>query len=214
LRRAALAVAALTISCASPPAQEPATRAETQVYYCPENYQFVARAGRENVWLFLQDGEVTLPAVSAASGAKYANATTTFWAKGDEALLETPQGAHKGCATHPSSGTWKEGRDRGVTFRATGNEPGWVVEIGEGGETTLSTDYGESRHRFSTPEPERAGDRLLYESTSESANIAIEIERKPCRDGMSGFPFQATVEVRVEGKSYRGCGNWIPNGGA
>jgi putative lipoprotein len=213
LKRAALAVLALTASCAAPPAQEPAARGETQVYYCPENFQFVARAGREDAWLFLQDGEVTLPAVPAASGAKYANATTSFWTKGDEALLETVQGAYESCSVRPSSGLWKEAADRGVTFRATGNEPGWILEMGNEGETVLIVDYGEKRHRFATAEPARAGDRLVYKSSAGSADIAIEIERKPCRDGMSGFPFQATVQVRAEGKSYRGCGNWIPAGG-
>ena len=207
MRRAALTIAALTSSCVSPPRQAPA---ETQVYYCPDGYQFVARAAQERAWLFMQDGEMTLPGVSAASGAKYANATTVFWTKGSEALLETPQGIHQGCGIHPSSGPWKEARERGVTFRATGNEPGWILEIVRGGETTLVTDYGESRYRFATPEPEMSGDRIFYESHSEPVNIVIELARTPCRDGMSGFPFQATVRISVDGKDYRGCGNWIP----
>jgi putative lipoprotein len=111
-----------------------------------------------------------------------------------------PEAFYNGCTTHPSSGPWKDARDRGVTFRATRNEPGWVLDIAGGGETALTSDYGEKRFRFATPEPEASGNRIVY--TSRTRDIAVEIERGLCRDGKSGFPFQAAVDVRAEGKRH------------
>lgn len=45
--------------------------------------------GTEAAVVTLPDQEpLTLPATEAASGARYSDGTTTFWNKGDEALVE------------------------------------------------------------------------------------------------------------------------------
>lgn len=40
------------------------------------------------VTVTLPDGTVALPQVESASGARYGDGTTTFWNKGNEALVE------------------------------------------------------------------------------------------------------------------------------
>ncbi|WOD41229.1 MliC family protein [Nodosilinea sp. E11] len=63
---------------------------DTTVFECPGGETITAQLiGTEEAVVTLPDQEpVTLPATEAASGARYSDGTTTFWNKGDEALVE------------------------------------------------------------------------------------------------------------------------------
>ena len=53
-----------------------------------------------NVTITLPDGELTLPQVISASGARYSDDTTTFWNKGNEATIEVDGTmVYEGCVT-------------------------------------------------------------------------------------------------------------------
>ncbi len=69
---------------------EAAVPSETAVFECPGGETIIAEFdGTETVVVTLPDQEpVTLAATEAASGARYSDGTTTFWNKGDEALVE------------------------------------------------------------------------------------------------------------------------------
>ncbi len=59
-------------------------------FVCPDGTELPAAFDNNNhtVTVQLPDGEVTLPQAESASGARYSDDTTTFWNKGDEAMVE------------------------------------------------------------------------------------------------------------------------------
>ena len=71
-------------------AEETMAADETVAFDCPGGETITAQfIGTEEAIVTLPDQEpVTLPATEAASGARYSDGTTTFWNKGDEALVE------------------------------------------------------------------------------------------------------------------------------
>ena len=59
-------------------------------FVCPDGTSIdaVFDNAEESVTVTLPDGTVALPQVPSGSGAKYSDDTTTFWNKGDEAMVE------------------------------------------------------------------------------------------------------------------------------
>jgi uncharacterized membrane protein len=108
----------------------------------------------------------------------------------------------------PGTTPWEDARQRGVDFRAIGQEPGWFLEIYEGNRTLIALDYGERRMTVRTPEPERDrdGSRTFYRVAIPPDRVVIEIRDEPCEDIMSGERFEATVVVTVDGEEFQGCG--------
>jgi len=65
-------------------------------YVC-DGLEFRVEVTPERALLFLPGRSLALTAVPAASGAKYADGTTTFWSKADEAMLTVDGAEHTGC---------------------------------------------------------------------------------------------------------------------
>ena len=98
-------------------------------------------------------------------------------------------------------------RQRGVSFRALGNEPGWLLEVGPEA-LLLIWDTGAQRDTFPLPEAVAApaGERLL-QTSNPRRRLRVRIAPGPCHDTMSGERFADTVEVRLGGDPpLRGCG--------
>ncbi len=180
----------------------------TFVYECPDGFSFVARVEGDTARVFLADRALALPGVRAASGAKYADGSATFWSKGDEALLEIGGEVRRGCANNRAKALWEDARLRGVEFRAVGQEPGWWLEITPGGKTVFVTNYGTERHEVSTPEPflGRDGGVTVYRTSEAGHEIMVMIEKRPRKDSMSGELFESTVTVTLDGRTHRGGG--------
>ena len=51
-------------------------------------------------------------------------------------------------------GVWHQAKLRGVSFRAIGQEPGWLLEITDGSEILLVTDYGQTKTSYPYVEPD------------------------------------------------------------
>jgi uncharacterized membrane protein len=101
---------------------------------------------------------------------------------------------------------WADACRRGVTFRAIGQEPGWLLEIdGERG-MLLSLDYGETRIEARLPAPQRHGQQLRYSVRTDAGQVDIAITEAACRDIMSGEAFPTAVSVTVAGWQHDGCG--------
>jgi heat shock protein HslJ len=104
----------------------------------------------------------------------------------------------------------KDARARGVDFRAAGQEPGWVVELKEGGEITAVLDYGAKSLTLPTPSAATAEDgTVTYDSSTDTDHLVLNIKRKICLDAMSGEAHSSTVELLVNERSLRGCGDWL-----
>jgi putative lipoprotein len=181
---------------------------KTYVYQCPGDYSFVARTQSGKVWLFLPGKTVDLPQVPSASGVKYASDSMTFWSKGNEALLEADGIRHSGCMNNPAKAIWEHAKLNGVDFRATGNEPGWYMEISNKRDILLVTDYGQTRYEFksATLKSRPHAESAVYNARNNQAIVEIVISARPCRDTMSGETFSSTVSAMVNDKRLTGCG--------
>jgi putative lipoprotein len=97
---------------------------------------------------------------------------------------------------------WREARERGIEFRAVGQEPGWFLEIDQQREMRLLYDYAEREAREPAPLPVIAGDMTTWDAGRLRASSVDRL----CHDGMSGQPFPRTVTVVVDGRELHGCG--------
>ena len=159
----------------------------------------VGHTEAEGLRLTVGDETFDLRPVEAASGAKYAAAndpSTTFWSKGDRALLEVRGQAYPECTTVA---------DAVPVFRATGNEPGWLLEIGDQN-LTLLTNYGENRLAAPTPVPTTTNGINQYAIDVDGQNLTVTIAARLCLDTMSGMPHPHTVTVSLDDENLEGCG--------
>lgn len=179
-------------------------------YGCAGEYRFVARIGPggETARLLLPDTTVTLPHVVSASGARFSDETFTYWSQGSEALIETPERSYTGCVSDEGGSGWADAKERGVDFRAIGQEPGWLLDIHEGDSIAVTTDYGQAHYRFPSVdrEPDGNAGTISYRVRTEAHRMTVVIEDEPCRDSMSGWPYETTVSMTLDGREFQGCG--------
>jgi len=104
----------------------------------------------------------------------------------------------------------QDARARGIDFRAIGQEPAWVVELKEGDHITAVLDYGAASLMLPTPSGETTADgTLTYDASTDADHLVLSIKGKTCVDAMSGESHPSTVELVVNDKPYRGCGDWL-----
>ncbi len=177
----------------------------TFVYQCTDDYQFVARLEDDSAWLFLPGKTLQLKASRSASGAHYESASVSYWSQGEEATLKFDGHTYM-CRNERRKAVWEAAKLNGYDFRGVGNEPGWVLEMGQGSESVLMTDYGQRKYTFQLPPPENEVKKgvTLYRIVSQE--IEIIIENIACEDSMNGERFETMVRIEVMGENYRGCG--------
>ena len=88
----------------------------------------ITQVDSEAINLALPDGVRRLTRERTASGAQYSDGQITVWNKGQEAALEI-SGHTYTCVENRARSIREDARARGVEFRGTGNEPGWVLEV-------------------------------------------------------------------------------------
>ena len=181
---------------------------QTFVFECAADYGFIARTEADKAWLFLPGRTIDLPLRQSEAGFEYASGSDTFRREGEEADLETGTTKHTACRNNRAKAIWEHAKLNGVDFRATGNEPGWYLEISRRDNILLVTDYGQTTLRFadSSIASEPRGRTTTYRARSGSDLLEIAITGAPCMDSMSGESFPATVSVRLNDKRYAGCG--------
>jgi uncharacterized membrane protein len=105
---------------------------------------------------------------------------------------------------HSINNVWHKARLRGVAFRAIGQEPAWLLEITEGSEITVMTDYGQTKTTYNYVKPKvNQAARITYYMLDE---LTVQIEGKPCIDIMSGEQFDTAVELQFSDQTLKGCG--------
>ena len=165
----------------------------------------------EAVTLDLHEGERKLPLVPSASGAKYADETLTFWTKGSEATFERKGTPPVHCREVRAKSLLADARLRGVSYRGTGNEPGWMVEIGPATRLLFVTNFGEERHEFgglSTRGVDATG-VTVFMARHGDQEIKVTVTREACTDDMSGVEFDHRMVVEFAGQTLRGCGSAV-----
>ncbi len=151
----------------------------------------------DHLRLTIGDETFEMQQVVSASGARYQaldDPSTRFWSKGENALLEVRGESYPEC-TPPGA----------TAFRATGNEPGWRLDIGND-ELTLSANYGETRIEAPIPEAETTDDSTRYLVDADGQALTVTIFERLCTDTMSGMPHPNTVTLVLDGEELNGCG--------
>jgi heat shock protein HslJ len=92
-----------------------------------------------------------------------------------------------------------------TSFRATGNEPSWRLDIGST-EMTLLTNFGQDRLVAATPTAQVSGGTTKYVALTDKGELTATIVNHLCVDSMSGMPHPQSVTVVVGGKTLTGCG--------
>ena len=68
-------------------------------------------------------------------------------------------------------------------------------------------DYGNYRVITPVPVPDLdSAQRSSYHAVTESHDLLLTIETKPCQDSMSGMQFSQEVRILLDGRAYNGCG--------
>jgi putative lipoprotein len=207
-----LAVTACRTS-APDPVQTTGTRNSTlqaQVWKCADGTAIQTRNLTSPPAVTLRVGAETrsLPQVRAASGVRYEDATMLFWTKGDSAAIQRKPGNATECRENRALSLLEDARVRGITFRAVGNEPGWLLEIGPENRVMFEDGYGSMRVVFQslTPRNNTQPGVTIYENTSSAYRMKITLRQQICADTMSDETFTHTVDIEVEGAKRRGCG--------
>jgi uncharacterized membrane protein len=154
-------------------------------------------------------GVRTLAAMRSASGARYGDDRgTEFWDKAGEAMLTLDGQRQPDCSRSASPSPWDAAQARGIGFRAIGNEPGWLVEVGRGDAPALHAvlDFGsrplDVARATATPDG-------FSGQTADGALLTLTIQRVVCSDSMSGQDFPASAVLSVGDSTYRGCGRFL-----
>jgi putative lipoprotein len=180
-------------------------------YNCGDTLEFTAHVTPDSTWLFLADTTVKVLPVVAGSGARYEGNRYIYWSKGDEAILQKPKGSFTTCQSDPKEKAWAAAQIRGVDFRALGQEPGWFIEIKEGGKTQYVGNYGKDSIAVATPDPQINEElqRTVYRPQTDERTLELIITNRPCTDSMSGHKFPQTVSVTIDNETYQGCGRYL-----
>jgi len=104
---------------------------------------------------------------------------------------------------------WDKARQRGVSLRAIGQEPGWLLEITKGIEILLVTDYGENRNSYPYVEPRVHQEERRTVYLLNDGDLVIEIREELCLDSMSGERFSASVKITTPQRTLEGCGRML-----
>jgi len=112
------------------------------------------------------------------------------------------------CKNNPRAAAWEEAKLRGVSYRAVGQEPPWLLEIHRDSGFLLVTEYGENRQQFPYVEPVTDAVRksASYTSAANGDGIRITLRDGDCRDSMSGEVFHSQVEISWPERTLLGCG--------
>lgn len=96
---------------------------------------------------------------------------------------------------------------RRTVFHALGHEPGWTLEV-RPDQMELVAAQGAQRVVAPTPTSRsNAPGETTYEAAEQ--RLTVRIREEACRDQRSGLHFPAAVEVLLEDKRLRGCGQWV-----
>lgn len=154
-----------------------------------------------------------LPRTEAATGTRYADSqgNELLIRDADRAMLLLAGEPRRDCVRGDRPSPWDRAADNGVSYRAVGQEPGWLVEVTEGADgegTTLTAHLDYGQRLLEALDLQRDGDTFSG-TTATGARLELAIEERECADSMSGERFRTTATLAVDGENYEGCGAWL-----
>lgn len=117
-------------------------------------------------------------------------------------------GGHLDCEHDRRASIWEHAKLNGVSFRAVGNEPGWVLEIRDGDRLDLNYDYGQSTLSVAIDEThaETGARTTTYSGSGEGRTLTVRLVGEACGDTMSDETFPTRVEIQLNERKLSGCG--------
>jgi putative lipoprotein len=191
----------------TPDAAVPKGVLRAYVWECEDGQKLVMRnLFREKaVSIDFHEGTKRLDQTPSASGARYSDGTLVFWTKGETATLERPGAANVQCTERRADSLREDARARRVAYRATGNEPGWVLEVGPGKRLEWVTNFGSETHAFNDATLS-AGDKptsRVY--TAGAGAMRVTVTEEACTDD-AGVAHSLSAVIEFQGSTLRGCG--------
>lgn len=135
--------------------------------------------------------------VVAASGARYVHEdddSTEFWSKGETAMVTIVGDQLPECTPID---------DSAEPYRASGNEPGWNVDIREM-QVDVVADYGSLTRTAPRPDVRVTPGTYLFDMPG--INTSLTLKERLCRDNATGMPHPHSATLRLDDRSLRGCG--------
>lgn len=157
---------------------------------------------------------IPLTPVEAASGARYTGSsgaeTVDFWSKGDTAQLTIGEREHPTCrppdaTLAPASDTDAVGSADASSYRASGNEPAWSLEV-SGASMVLVLDAGQRRVKASPLMRITRDGVQQFAASADAGPLQATTTPELCRDSPSGVPRPDRVDVTLADEGWSGCG--------
>jgi len=204
-----------TATAPTPAADEvPAGVLRAYVWHCADGQTLVMRnlVREKAIAIDFHDGTRRLDQTVSASGARYADSLVVFWTKGSTATLERQGAPPVQCEERRAESLREDARARGVVYRALGNEPGWVLEVGPASRLNWTTNFGQDRFDFEQSQAATAPDgATIYTSQQGDVSIRVSIKAERCVDD-GDVEFDHVVTVESGGQTLRGCGTRLNAG--
>ncbi|WP_148252730.1 MliC family protein [Aidingimonas lacisalsi] len=194
-----------------PSAFFPGDADEFVAWHCTPAQDLVSAFPTNELRLWSGQGMYRLEPAVVASGARYAKEDLSFWNKGEEAIVESDNG-RLDCETSMSRDVLTREDRPGVMFHGRGNEPGWTVRLAHDvPEVSMVLDYGEREltlpYRIESLDNEEG--HVHLSSGVKDQPFDLSLQARACFDDMSGQPFPVRVILKIDDRTYRGCGQGI-----
>jgi len=203
------ASAPATAPAPSPAVDEiPAGVLRAYVWQCADGQTLVMRnlLREKAIAIDFHDGTRRLDQTVSASGARYADAVAVFWTKGSTATLERQGAPAVRCEERRADSLREDARVRGVVYRALGNEPGWILEIGPASTLSWTTNFGQDRYDFEQAQATAMPDGTsVYAAQKDAVTLKATVKAGRCVDD-GDVAFDQVVTVESGGQTYHGCG--------
>ena len=186
----------------------PAGVLRAYVWQCADGQTLVMRnlLREKAIAIDFHDGTRRLDQTVSASGARYADGVMVFWTKGSTATLERQGAPAVRCEERRADSLREDARARGVVYRALGNEPGWILEIGPASKLTWTTNFGQDRYDFEQAEATATTDGAsVYSAQKDVVSLKATIRAERCVDD-GDVEYDHVVTVESGGQTYHGCG--------
>ncbi len=129
----------------------------------------------------------------------------TFSLFSAEADLSVTQNRYH-CKNDGIAATFECAKFEGVSFRAIGNEPGWILNIMPDNKVAFITNHGKVKTYFKVEKQFSEKNATEFILRSKNNLLYLRIENRVCRDSMTDRSYESSVYLNFDGHELRGCG--------